>query len=222
MRSYFQLFFGLLIPLSGLFIVIAIIYFTLDYDFTKALRLGVLAGFFTALALAFVLALLLLIMRGGKKPKKSILKKEKKPKDVSKSLKEEEKTKKAIKPKKQKIEIKEKQEATTQTTVTNTTKENTPTTHKKSEEKIMLLMDKELAYDIALFAIGDQNLGIVTENKDEENQITVKNNDELIKVTISSLTRHTAQVIVISSHDSNTAKKIITYMKEKEYSFLQY
>ena len=57
MRAFFQLFFGLLLTLSTLFIVAAIIYFRIEYDFTKSLRLGVLSGFFVAIIVSFFIAL---------------------------------------------------------------------------------------------------------------------------------------------------------------------
>jgi len=59
MRVYLQLFFGLLIPLSALFIVISILYFKVEYDFTKAIRLGVLTGIMLSLAVSFITSIFL-------------------------------------------------------------------------------------------------------------------------------------------------------------------
>ena len=209
MRAYFQLFFGLLVPLSGLFIVTSIIYFNTGYNFTKALRLGVLSGFFIAIAVSLFTALFLLIMRRGKKPQKSILRRKKK-----------KYTKNA-----QNIH-----ESTTtsetynhvSTTVTTPTHPIIASHDKTIEQKMMLLMDRELAFEIAHYAISDQNIGTLTQSANEADHITVKNDDEILQLTISTLTRHTSQVLITSQINSPSAKKIISYMKEKEYSFLQY
>ena len=61
MRAYLQLFFGLLIPLSALFIIISILYFKVEYDFTKAIRLGVLTGIMLSLAVSYVTSIFLQI-----------------------------------------------------------------------------------------------------------------------------------------------------------------
>jgi len=209
MRAYFQLFFGLLVPLSGLFIVTSIIYFNTGYNFTKALRLGVLSGFFIAIAVSLFTALFLLIMRRGKKPQKSILKRRKKthPK-TTQNIKET--------------------APTTDTHNDISTMETVPTRpviasdDKTIEQKMMLLMDRDLAFEVALYAITDQNIGTLTESVTGAGHITVKSDDEILQLTISTLTRHTSQVVIVSEINSTPAKKIIRYMKEKEHSFLQY
>jgi len=173
MRAYFQLFFNLLVPLGGLFIFISVIYFKSEYNFTQALRLGVLSGFFIAIVASFFTALFLLILRRVQKSQKDVLKK-------------------------RKFDI------------------------KTIKQKIMLLMDRELAFEIALYAISEQNIGTLTKSVAGGDHITVKNNDEIIQLTFSSLTRHTSQVVIVSEINSNATKKMINYMKEKEHSFLQY
>jgi len=209
MRAYFQLFFGLLVPLSGLFIVTSIIYFNTGYNFTKALRLGVLSGFFIAIAVSLFTALFLLIMRRGKKPQKSILKRNKKVHT---------KTTQNINVIVPKLDT----HSNVSTTETTLTPPVISSDAKTIEQKMMLLMDRELAFEIALYAITDQNIGTLTESLTGEGHITVKNDDEILQLTISTLTRHTSQVVIVSEINSNPAKKIISYMKEKEHSFLQY
>jgi len=186
MRAFFQLFFGLLITLSALFIVAAIIYFRIEYDFTKSLRLGVLSGFFIAIIVSFFTALFLLIMRGGKKPQKSILRRKKNQKS---------------KP----------------GTKTSESKNN-----KNIEQKIILLMDKEFALEVLLHAISHQHIGILTQSQNNEGMMSIKTEDEIIELSIHKLTRHTSQLMISSNKDSKNVKKIITYMKRKELSFLQY
>jgi len=86
----------------------------------------------------------------------------------------------------------------------------------------MLLMDKDLTFEVALHAIVDQNIGTLTASKKKEEYITVKNNNESLHFSLSKLTRHTTQMVIYSIPDSVAAKKLINYMKEKEHSFLQY
>ncbi len=201
MRAYLQLFFGLLVPLSGLFIVASVIYFRTGYDFTKALRLGVLSGFFIAIAVSLFTALFLLIMRRGKQPQKSILKRKKKVRS---------KTTQAAK------------KENTSTRAAMAEKTALATDEKTIEQKMMLLMDKELAFEVLLHTIAEQDIGILTKDSNNVTQMTVKNDNELLQLSISTLTRHTSQVVITSEINSKAAKKIIRYMKEKEHSFLQY
>ena len=207
MRAYFQLFFSLLVPLSGLFIVTSIIYFNTEYDFTKALRLGVLSGFFIAIAVSLFTALFLLIMRRGKKPQKSILKRRRKthPK-TTQNIKETVST----------------TDAHSDVSTIIPTRPVIASDDKTIEQKMMLLMDRELAFEVALYAITDQKIGTLTESVTGAGHITVKSDDEILQLTISTLTRHTSQVVIVSEINSTPAKKIICYMKEKEHSFLQY
>ena len=186
MRAFFQLFIGLLLTLSILFIVAAVIYFRIEYDFTKSLRLGVLSGFFIALIVSFFTALFLLIIRGGKKPQKSILQRNKnqKSKQTAKILRSQ--------------------------------------NDKNIEQKIILLMDKELAFEVLLHAISHQHIDILTQSHDKEKKMHIKTENEIIELLIHRLTRHTSQLSITSNKDSSVIKEIITYMKMRELSFLQY
>lgn len=209
MRAYLQLFFSLLVPLSGLFIVASVIYFRTGYDFTKALRLGVLSGFFIAIAVSLFTALFLLIMRRGRQPQKNILKRKKKVhshKHKNGALKQEVLS----------------AESHTSAQATVPTKTALERDEKTIEQKMMLLMDKELAFEVMLHAIAEQHIGILTKDATDDGQMLVKNDNETIQLSISTLTRHTSQVIITSEINSKAAKKIIRYMKEKEHSFLQY
>jgi hypothetical protein len=209
MRAYFQLFFGLLVPLSGLFILASVVYFKIEYNFIQALRLGVLSGFIIAIAVSLFTALSLLIMRRGKKPKKSILKRRKKvPVQTTQNLKTPAPT------------LKDNSNISTHGTTSTSPTISTDT--KTIEQNMMLLMDRELAFEVALYAISDQNIGTLTESVTGAGHITVKNSDEVLQLTLTRLTRHTSQVVIESGLNSEAAKKIIRYMKEKEHSFLQY
>ena len=204
MRAYFQLFIGLLIPLSGLFIVSAVLYFKIEYDFTKAMRLGVLSGFFIAIAVSLFTALFLLIMRRGRQPKKDIFR--------------------GVKERKERRNKKSKTNKSIDTVLTGTTKvQNVPKTSITTQENIMLLMDNSIAFEVLLYAIADQQLGQLTESKESEGHVTLKTDRSIIKMSISPLTKHTSQMQISSEiDDTENIQKIITYMKEKEYSFTQY
>jgi ABC-type Mn2+/Zn2+ transport system ATPase subunit len=83
-------------------------------------------------------------------------------------------------------------------------------------------MDKELTIEVLLHAISHQHIGILTQSHDKEKIMSLKTADEIIKLSINKLTRHTSQLIITSNKDSEDVKKIVTYMKMKEFSFLQY
>ncbi|MBA1420334.1 MAG: hypothetical protein FAF03_05600 [Epsilonproteobacteria bacterium] len=204
MRAYFQLFIGLLIPLSGLFIVSAVLYFKIEYDFTKAMRLGVLSGFFIAIAVSLFTALFLLIMRRGRQPKKDIFS--------------------GVKERKERRNTKSKTNKSIDTVLTGTTKvQSASKTSITTQENIMLLMDNSIAFEVLLYAIADQQLGQLTESKEAEGHIIIKTDKSIIKMSISPLTKHTSQMQISSEiDDTENIQKIITYMKEKEYSFTQY
>jgi mannitol-specific phosphotransferase system IIBC component len=210
MRKLLHLFFGLLVPLSMLFILAATLYFKLDYDFTKAIRLGVLSGFFIGLFVSFFTAIFLLIMRRGTQPQEDILKRPKKRKVKQTKNVTIEETKKDKNIQTEKV--------TSSTKTRPTVKGKHPTTH----HKIMLLMDNKLAFEVALQAITEKKIGVLTANDEGEGYLTINAKDETLELSILSLTRHTTQVSIDSHPDSENAKKLITYLKEKELSFLQY
>ena len=204
MRAYFRLFIGLLIPLSALFIVSAVLYFKIEYDFTKSMRLGVLSGFFIAIVVSLFTALFLLIMRRGRQPKKDIFR--------------------GVKEHKERRKQKSKDKKAVDTVLTGTTEvQNVPKTSITTQENIMLLMDKSIAFEVLLYAIADQQLGQLTESKESEGYVILKADKSIIKMRISPLTKHTSQMQISSEIDDiENIQKIITYMKEKEYSFTQY
>lgn len=207
MRAYLQLFFGLIVPLSGLFIVASVLYFKIEYDFTKAMRLGVLYGFFIAIAVSLFTALALSILRIIKRPEKDIFSgvKKRKARDTQKAH------------SKQTIET-NKTESNEPTVSINTAK--SPIT---AQENMMLLMDKTIAFEVLLYAISDQKLGQLTESKESQGYVVLKTDKAFIKISISPLTKHTAQIQIHSEiDDMENIGKIMTYMKEKEYAFTQY
>ncbi|HHD79565.1 MAG TPA: hypothetical protein ENK98_08055 [Epsilonproteobacteria bacterium] len=90
------------------------------------------------------------------------------------------------------------------------------------EEKIMLLMDKELAYEISLNSINHKKIGDIIHQNKNEGSILLRSKNEEIKILITSLTKHTSQVLITSTIDNSNMKNIISTLKEKEHSFMQY
>ena len=206
MRAYLHLFFGLLIPLSALFVIISILYFKVDYDFTKALRLGVVTGIMLSLSVSFITSIFLqikrLIQSRTLSPKKAKIK---------------------AKIKSDKKKIKKTKKSTTSTEdeeKTDPTSQNE--TDKSMSQKVMLLMDEELAYEVALNAITYHALGKIKTSETTKGMIDVKSKKEALRIIITSLTKHTSQVEIETDKNSKSTGKIISYLKEKEHSFLQY
>ena len=198
MRAFLHLFFGLLIPLSALFMVVSFLYFSTGYNFTKAMRQGVLYGFFIAIVSSLFIALLLFIMRNMKKMTSTLSRTENHHKEVIQSQKED-------------------------INVNNNSNIETPPNkiHGDVEHKLMLLMDKALAFEVSLYAISEENIGTASLGNSLE-EIKIHTKHGIIYLTISTLTRHTSKIVIHAKHDSEEINKLITYIKEKELSFLQY
>lgn len=186
MRAYLYIFFNLLMPVSVIIALAAVIYFSLSYDFSKALKLGILYGVMIGLPVTFIASLVLKITR-KKKPVAE---------DVSDTL----------------------PEHTGSEIEASSSNSRTP-----KEQKLMLLMDKKLAFDVALFSIIDQKLGKTTTKETKEKYtIALRTQNETIQIISTSLTRHTSQIVLKAAENSQELQKIITYIKQKEHSFLQY
>jgi hypothetical protein len=192
-------------PISILFTAIATVYFAMQFEFTKAIKLGILAGVMSGVAFSFIVALFITIIRTIRmyKVKTKVLSSKTKPVNTSIVL---------------DPTIYEKKNQSTQL---NIAVEALPESD-SIEEKFMLLMDKELAYEISLNTIENQGMGEIINYNKEEGSILLRNKDEEIRINISSLTKHTAQVLITSSFDNTKMKNIISMLKEKEHSFIQY
>ncbi len=205
MKNILNLFLTLSMPLSILFTAIAIVYYSIDFEFSKSIKLGILTGVLMSITFAVALTPIILVLRALhlKKVRKEILS----PPDSenSKSLKQE-------------VTIYEKK-----TTSPYTNEVIEPMDKPNSiEEKLMLLMDKELAYEVSLASISQKKIGEIIYQNKEEGILIVRTEDREIKMAISPLTKHTAQVIITTTIDNSNMKNIISMLKEKEHSFLQY
>ena len=205
MKSLINLFFTLVMPISILFTAIAIVYFTMNFEFTKAVKLGILGGVMTGVAFAFLMSPLILMVRSIRlyKVKKEILSPNNQVKHTPISA---------------DPTIYEKKYQSTQANLA----QEAVIPLGSREEKFMLLMDKALAYEISLNSIEQEKIGEIIHQNKEEGSILLRSKEEEIKITISSLTKHTAQVLISSNIDNSNMKNIIAILKKKEHSFMQY
>jgi len=192
-------------PLSILFAAVAIIYFAMSFDFSKAVKLGILAGVLSSVAFSLIMALILLITRFIRRLM------------FTKRIKSEPHRKMKM-PIKQDPTIYEKKHQSIRNNNTSNPADNPASV----VETFMLLMDRELAYEVSLTAISDQKMADVMKENEKEKSIQLRTDDEEINIKISSLTKHTAQVLISSTIDKENIRKIITILKEKEHSFMQY
>ncbi len=197
MKEYARILFPLFMPLTGLFMVFASLYFGRENGFSEALKLGVLTGFLLAVVITPFIALFLFFIHRIKNPKPK-----KEQKQSSKN--------KLSAPIKEKVSSKP-----------STTQEEE--LFLSEEEKLILLMDKNLTTNVTLAAISEQNIGTATQKQDGENLILSLDTDRGdITLTLTPLTKHTTELTIASSYNPDDAKKIIRYIKEKEFSFLNY
>jgi len=169
----------MMLPVSTIFIILSVGYFTLDYDLSKALKLGVLSGFIIGVFFSILMTTVLLIMRQARAA------------HIAKSNPEQ-----AI-------------------------------IHDGANGPInktfFLLMDKGMAFDLAIQAIIDQHIGeVAKDSRKKKGIITVFEPEQRISMHIDPLTKHTAKVSVSAESYSQGVQKIINYIKLKEHAFLQY
>ncbi len=90
------------------------------------------------------------------------------------------------------------------------------------DKTFMLLMDRELAFDVAIYSIIDQNIGEVIKGSKQKGTISIHTPEQMINLAVTSLTKHTTQVEVKADAYNMSVQKIVNYIKLKESSFLQY
>ena len=198
MRTYIRLFLNLLLPLTLLFTLASIGYFTFDYSFSKAFNLGILSGVVIGISISLVMAFLLLMFR-------------KIPKRV-----------KVQKDEKTEAPVHAETEATPIHKVAKTKKNPKEENSFSKEIKCMLLMDKELTFDVILNALKNEKECTLSESDPQKGTMTIQTKEGIIQTTITSLTQHTSQIILQTIDNAEQIKNLISQLKEKEHSFLQY
>jgi len=101
-------------------------------------------------------------------------------------------------------------------------KENITSSKGPVDQKIMLLMDKELAFEVSLYAVSDQNIGEITHGDKRKGSISISTPQESITLLISALTKHTSEVEIKANRYNDHIEQIIQYLKAKELSFMDY
>ncbi len=192
MQTYIRLFLNLLLPLTLLFTVASVGYFTFDYSFSKAFKLGILSGVFIGIGMSLIMALALLILRKVQKNENI-----ESPAHVETEAAPIDKVDK--------------------------TKKNPKQENPFSEEiKCMLLMDRELTFDVIRNALKNENGCTLSQSDPKKGTMTIQTKKGIIQTTITSLTQHTSQVILQTVDNAKQIKNLISHIKEKEHSFLEY
>ncbi len=202
MQKFINLFLTLVLPVSILFTMVASIYFTMSFEMNKAIKLGILTGVLGGIGFSILMASILLFMRRIRHTTHQ----------------------------RQKVSPKNDVEAEEEVVVeTETNSNDLPSSEKTSypadklmDQKFLLLMDKELAFEVALHAVMDQNIGEISNADKNKRSVIIRATNETIALSITSLTKHTSEVLITALPNSKNVQDIISYLKEKEYSFLDY
>jgi len=198
MRTYIRLFINLLLPLTLLFTAVSIGYFTFEYSLSKAFNLGILSGVIIGIGISLIMAFLLLVFR---------------------KIPTHEKV--------QNIEKAETADPVETEAVSNhkvaKAKKNPKQENSLSKEiKCMLLMDKELTFDVIVSALKNQKECTLSQSDPKKGTMTIQTKNGIIQTTITSLTQHTSQILLQTVDNAKQIKDLISHLKEKEHSFLQY
>lgn len=197
MRPFIHLYFALLLPISLLIALLFIFYFTLEYKLTQAITLGILYGLFTGVFVTFIVVIAIILLRKGQKNIQDNLEITKKENNIDEENGQLQ------------------QESSLDPNINKNVK-------KGMDHKLMLLMNKELTFEIILTMIKKQIEHSITRHNIDKGDINIKIHDEIISISITSLTKHTSQVKINVINNSKHTQNIISFLKEKEHSFLQY
>ncbi len=196
MQKFINLFLTLVLPVTILFIIVASIYFSMSFEMNKAIKLGILTGVLSGTGFSVIMTSVLLFMRRMHHTAH------------------------------QRQEVYQASDAEEVKTEANSnllsSKKTSYPTDTLMDQKILLLMDKELAFEVALHAVMDQNIGEISNADKNKRSIVIHAENETIALSITSVTKHTSEVLITALPNSTNVQNIISYLKEKEYSFLDY
>ena len=178
MKPFINLFLSIGLPISSLFVVASTIYYSLNYDLDKSIKLGVLTGFFLGIGFSGLIASVLFLM--------------------------------------QKVRAKHSQRIEEEYDIVPEIKDG------PVDQKLILLMDKELAFEVAIYSIIDQAIGEVNKGNKRKGTISISTPEQMIDIAVSSLTKHSSKIEVKADKYNTSVEQIIHYLKMKEHSFLQY
>ncbi len=195
MQKFINLFLTLVLPVTILFIIVASIYFSMSFEMNKAIKLGILTGVLSGTGFSVIMTSVLLFMRMRHTAH-------------------------------QRQEVYQASDAEEVKTEANSnllsSKKTSYPTDTLIDQKNLLLMDKELAFEVALHAVMDQNIGEISNADKNKRSIVIHAENETIALSITSATKHTSEVLITALPNSTNVQNIISYLKEKEYSFLDY
>lgn len=203
MRPFIHLYFALLLPISLLIALLLTFYFTIEYNFTQSITLGILYGLFTGVFVSFIVVIAIVLLR---KSQNNLLTKFKITKKENKIDEENEQDEGSEQPE---------QKSSPAPKINENVK-------KGMDHKLMLLMNKELTFGIILTMIKKQIAHSITKHNIDKGNINIKVHDEIISIAITPLTKHTSQIVINGMNNSTHIQNIISFIKEKEHSFLQY
>jgi len=197
MRVFIYVFLTFLIPISIGVSLLLTLYFTLEYPFAKAMSLGVLYSLIPGAILTLLFSSIFIQVKNGNLDLRSKLK---------------------IFTKKQHIQ----KETLTEAPTSFSEHETKIHEDEKPGEHLMLLMSKELTFELIMTATKRQVFRSIITHNIKKGSIMIKTRTEMISISTQSLTQHTSKVIIQGQEGSTFIQNLIVYLKEKEHSFLQY
>ena len=196
MRVFTSVFITFLIPISLGVSMLLTLYFTTEYPFTKAMSLGVLYSLIPGMFLTLIFATLFTQLQNGNT---NILNRFQFSSNIQ-DLQEE-------------ILIQE---------PLSLKEINENGGDGKVGQTMMLLLSKELIFEIIMTATKNQVMRSIITHNIEKGNIMIKTRTETVSIMIQSLTPHTSQIVIQGLADSPFVQNLIDYLKDKEHSFLQY
>ncbi|RUM74604.1 MAG: hypothetical protein DSZ10_01290 [Sulfurovum sp.] len=189
LRAFVNLFLSLLFPLVLLFGLVATLYYLKESEISIAIKLGVITGTLVAIGSSAILALLIMLKRFFQMHRY------------------------------ERLHTQSQNTHQTQGTYAPEPISQQLGASPEDAERLMLLMDYDVAYEVALYAIESQKLGIIQKADKKQGEIIIQQKGRYIPLKLSRLSPHTAQMIVTGMENINV---FIQAVKEKEFSFLNY
>ncbi len=196
-RSFINLFLSLILPIGALFTAIATLYYLKDFELGKAIKLGVVTGILSAIAFSMLVSTLIMIKRAFQIYHY------------------------------QRLHTKEQQSPSRMrhTSVANRDEPlpvraiPDPLVPKEGEQRYILLMDYDVAFEVALYAIESQKIGILQKADKRNGEIIIQQRGRYVPIKLSRLSTHSSQIILESMENTPA---FIRAVKEKEFAFLDY
>ncbi len=196
-RAFINLFLLLMPPLGALSAAVMTLYYLRDYTLSKAVKLGIVDGLLLSIALSLLLALLILMKRSIQIHRYQRLHTRE---EAGASYIEEEVF----------------EEDASQ--VTSRAKSGRSSA-KETERHYILLMDYDVAFEVALYAIEVQRIGIIQKASKKRGEIVIQQRGKYVPIRLTRLSRHSSQISIGRMDNINA---FIQAVKEKEFAFLEY